>query len=278
MTLILKNTFLDVVEPEEKVHARRSLSIPPTWKPLNPCREGCDWDGDLTLQSDASTRSNWSAAESDDESSPMTAGSSPSLCLEAEEGDSDASDTQTPSSGKLTLCLDATVTSTIGASPAGSKTKLSSKAAAFAPHAAVPDEIRYLVEQLREVLQASPDILSVKVSEGFMGGSTTVLAEVRSCSVGAAMVGQTSCLLKATLLNTAAESESTYVLGYKSQPFQDTADGFKATVSCVSSLQEHSVCWDTYELGYCPRRNTCRWCHPLSKDLLQIVVMFKTSD
>lgn len=302
MTLILKNTFLDILEPEEKVNTRRSSSIPPAWKPLNPCPEDCDCDVDAALWSDVSTRSNWSWAESDDESSPMTGGSlrdgdACDACDHAvDEIESVTSDAQTPSAGRLTLCLDAAVSSTVGPVPARVKTKLnskarsfapfsgepetklSSKAPAFAPQAAVPDEMRYLIEQVREVLQASPDILSVQVSEGFMGGTTTVLGEVRSCSLGAAQLGQTISLLKATLLNIAAESESTYVLGYKAQPFQDTRDGFRATVSCVSSLQEHSVCWDTYQLGYCPRRKTCRWCHPSSKDLLQLVVMFKESD
>lgn len=344
MTLVLKNTFLDIAEPEEKVHARRSSSAPPAWKPLNPCHDGIEWDGNAALPSDVSTPSNWSTAESDDESSPLTTEGSvgdldgqdtddaypttdyiaegseyaasdtqpPSkgkvtLCLDAlgftsetEGSDYASSDTHTSSNGKFKLCLDATVESSPVVPTNAMKTKLSSKAPAFAPGCTrgVPDhvcntepdghsmpwpvgvmnkEIHVLVQRVREVLQKSHDILSVNVSESSMGGTTSVHAVVRRGSLGAVLKGQTALLLQNTLLATAEQSESTYILGYKAQPFQDTQDGFKATVGCVTALQEHSICWDTYELGFCPRRNTCRWCHPLPKDLMQLVVTIEES-
>mmetsp|Transcript_89446 Transcript_89446/g.154837 ORF Transcript_89446/g.154837 Transcript_89446/m.154837 type:complete len:291 (-) Transcript_89446:104-976(-) len=290
MTLFVKNTFFDVEEPGEKVQTRRSSSAPPKWKPFDTCD---------TLLSDVST------ADSDDEVSIVTPGSlgdgdghdsddsSPhSECAHEgsecaiEGNESVVSVTPAPTCGeapprvKLTLCLDDTVTSTIGTPPGRAKTKLSSKARAFAPVAAVDPELSYLVETMRETLHSSPDVLSVTVSDGIMGGSATVLAEVRSsCScLGAATIFQMLCMLKATLLNAAAESETAYVLGYGAEPFQDLHCGFQATVGCVSPLQEHSVCWDTYEQGFCPRRNTCRWCHPLPSDLMQVVVMLKETE
>lgn len=179
------------------------------------------------------------------------------------------------SSGKVTLCLDASITSTFGASALEPQTRLNAKAPAFAPVATVSDEIMSLVESVREVLQGSPDVLSVKVSDVAMGGTTTVLAEVRSSCQGSAIAQQTLSLLKSTLLNTASDSETTYILGYGAQPFQDTSSGFKATIGCVNALQEHSVCWDIYELGFCARRNSCRWCHPKPSDLMQLVVVLK---
>mmetsp|Transcript_71343 Transcript_71343/g.127231 ORF Transcript_71343/g.127231 Transcript_71343/m.127231 type:complete len:405 (+) Transcript_71343:85-1299(+) len=224
-----------------------------------------------------------------------------------ESGDSIDWDVQTAcSSSKVTLCLDATVTSD---GDAGSRTKLSSKARAFVPTAGgfceevelsskapafVPSaggfceecaptseglggEILGLIEGVREVLQGSPDVLSVQVSEGAMGETTTVLAELRSSGLEAANMAQTLSLLKATLLSMAAESETSYVLGYGAEPFKDTSDGFKATIGCVTPLQEHCVCWDTYELGFCTHRNTCRWLHPLPADLMQFVLVLKES-
>lgn len=47
----------------------------------------------------------------------------------------------------------------------------------------------------------------------------------------------------------------------------------KATIGCITPLQEHSACWDTYQKGFCPHRDTCRWCHPMPKDLMQLVVL-----
>mmetsp|Transcript_105954 Transcript_105954/g.187617 ORF Transcript_105954/g.187617 Transcript_105954/m.187617 type:complete len:326 (-) Transcript_105954:336-1313(-) len=322
MALILKNTFYDIAEPQEKVNARRSSSAPPSWKPLDTSG---DWDNGKNFPSDAST------TFSDDECSSMTPASlgnsdghdtdvflspqhstadesesvtsnvqtipsekvmswfeesdmSPTemagdfCCSDkpaSEESESAASKPEQVPNGKFTLCLDDTVSSTITCRPGGPRTKLRSNARAFAPVPAINKGILDLIESAREVLQTSPDALSVKVSLGTMGGTTSLLAEVRSSSPEAATVQQTLSLLKATLLDIAAGSEATYILGYGSQPFTDTSCGFSCTVGCISALQEHSVCWDTYEHGFCKRFSSCRWCHPTPMDLMQIDVMLK---
>lgn len=197
-------------------------------------------------------------------------------------------DVQTAYSDKVTLCLDASVRSSEGGD-AGGRTKLSSRARAFVPTArgfceetsppaeGIGEEIRCVIQGVQEMLEGSPDVLGVQVSAGSMGETTTVLAELRSSGLEATTIEQTLSLLKATLLKMASESETVYVLGYHAEPFKDTKNGFKATIGCVTSLHEHSACWDVYELGCCTHGNRCRWWHPLPTDLMQILVELKQS-
>jgi len=292
MTYIVKNTFIDLAEPEEKALARLVASAPPaTWRcpalhsddstaasddesSFSTCVAGPGDAGGMDIGIQSATNNMQSALSDVDMGSASN--SCPHMECLNEGSESRASEALPPRSGKVTLCLDATVTSSVGVSARRPQTRLSANAPAFAPAvAATNEEIYTLIESVREVLQASPDVLSVKASDVVMGGTTTVLAEVRSSCPGAAIAQQTLSLLKTVLLDTASESTSTYILGYRSQPFQDADCGFKATVGCVSALQEHSVCWDVYEHGYCARRNCCRWCHPLASDLTQLVVTIK---
>jgi hypothetical protein len=64
------------------------------------------------------------------------------------------------------------------------------------------------------------------------------------------------------LLQSAAESQSVYVVGYQAAPFQPTGygSGFYSTLALVKD--ESLACWDLLSRGVCSRGSMCRWRHP----------------
>mmetsp|Transcript_139152 Transcript_139152/g.242152 ORF Transcript_139152/g.242152 Transcript_139152/m.242152 type:complete len:277 (+) Transcript_139152:61-891(+) len=270
MAVIVKNTFLDVIVPKdeslEEVCNRRSSSVPPTWKPCHHSKDHA-YGNAASLLSDASTvaSEDEEAASADHPDDTNTDDDATVRAFECSVCDAPPV-CDTPQECKKILCLDACVVKT--------KTRLSPKTLSFVPQAqrCVPEEVFALVQSLETFLRALPDVMSVKVSECAMGATTTLLAEVASHSLGHALIPEMVNSAKSTLLDFSVQSDSLYVLGYSSQPFQDIAGGFKATVGCVSSQMESAVCWDVYEKGCCPRRNTCRWHHPYSTELMQVVL------
>jgi len=160
-------------------------------------------------------------------------------------------------------------------------TKLSSKAPLF--ELPLPRDIRNVLMAVSASVRDIPKLLNVQMSDGKLGGTTTI---VFSHARGLQTFDFVKILatLKMVLLDAAASSEETYVMGYLGKPFaatgtgKNTTWGFSAQLSSVPALQHDTTCWDTYRTGFCPRTSTCRWCHPLDSDLLNVVVMLSPVD
>lgn len=303
--LAIKNTFIEFLGDELKmiVPRRRCSSAPPS-----PCERPA-FDGEAKQQGVVTTRSDASTASfedfcsiSDEEAqvSPFgtsengSAGAANTATGEALEcpmtpdysdagslsGDTtapecsaapDSSDAGSAAGdGKVTLCLQETLVDLVGR-PGTKRTELHAKASAFTPAACCDASVQILLEACSEALLQDTCVLNVHLIPSPMGGISAVNVEVTPGALW------DSCrvleLAQGALLEAASHSEDVYVVGYAAQPFQEFGDsGFRAWISRLPAAYESTACWDYYMKGFCPRRATCRWCHPMAPDLMQLVV------
>mmetsp|Transcript_57948 Transcript_57948/g.137942 ORF Transcript_57948/g.137942 Transcript_57948/m.137942 type:complete len:295 (-) Transcript_57948:113-997(-) len=75
---------------------------------------------------------------------------------------------------------------------------------------------------------------------------------------------------KESLLQSAAGSGHTFVIGYMGQPFLNTQQGFSAVLGAMADHQ--GACWDFFKTGSCSRHRRCRWQHPVSQKAVEVVV------
>jgi len=268
--LTVKNTFFDF-DDTNAATSKRSSSLPRSWKPLWGL--ACE-DSDKNVppsDGDASTvDSDECCSVADIEGS--CSGMSSSESDQCRWCDVEPQD-DTPS--KIRLCLN----QAISADAAARSTKLSSKARMFEPISSLPMDMRLVLMAARAAFSGSPKILNVRMSESCLGGVTTLTGYYVKGSLNVGEVIQTLALVKIALLDAAASSENTYLLGYAKQPFnEESGSGFSARLGLVPTAQEDTACWDTYQNGFCYRRSTCWRCHPQESDLLTVAVALNEID
>lgn len=134
-------------------------------------------------------------------------------------------------------------------------------------------DTNFVIACAKEVISTFGDIIDVQVRDGGMGGTTVIIAKSRSADPDPSLIFS---LVQDALLNSAAQSENTYIMGYGSEPFKklDTLS-FTATLAVPAVAHHKTTCWDTYEKGYCPRCATCRWNHPTEIDKMRVIVMIQ---
>lgn len=159
------------------------------------------------------------------------------------------------------------------------ETKLKATAATFMPLSCGIGEAAMVIAAAQMALGVCPQVFGVERCDGTMGTITTLSAQVQDGPSPAAEASQSALeAAKAALLATASLSQNVYVIGYLTEyPFEDFEDGtgFAASLGFVTRAQEDTACWDTFQKGFCPRRTTCRWCHPAQSDLVRVHVSLK---
>jgi hypothetical protein len=285
----VKNTFLDVVEDGVPAAAKRSNSLPRSFKPA----EAIACVAILAVASDASTMDSddcctdhedvggCSSCDSDSEphtdqtTSVKACGDNDDSCSESHDAESTVA-SEKESSPKMVLCLSKTILCLNESVNAASLTKLNSKARIFEPKNFLPRDMKSVVAAAHASLSASPCILSARVKEGALGTPTTIVGTCPKGTLGSYDVQKTLSVVKMALLDAAANSENTYVIGYQVKPFEDMGiSGFTLKLGSVPDAQADGTCWDSYQKGFCPRRSTCRWCHPTEKDFAQVIITLK---
>lgn len=243
--LTIKNTFIAFVDTSATTApSKRSTSLPRYWKPVSQVKQV----EHPAFASDAST------ADSSDDAST------------AEEFASGAhSNSDNDSEPKAVLCLNNAIL------------KLSSKASAFTPGRemfSLPSETRKVLKVAFDTLSARPKVFNVHMSEGILGGTTTIVASYIKGSLKPFQLAKTLSIVQMTLIEAAAASSTTYIVGYMNQRFNEVGpSGFSTRIGSVPASQNDVTCWESYQKGFCPRQATCAWCHPQSKDLAVVVVV-----
>lgn len=283
--ITVRNTFLDLVDeasaPQEQ--KKRSLSAPRSWKPpsaesVKPRRER--WADALEAEDDASTVDSiedrevssacLSSCDSDGASSEHN-GEKRVLRLDGGLSSSESDGSASDHGGErvtLSLC------DTIAAGEAPRRTKLQSKARMFEPVQALPRDMHCVLMAAHAALTSSPSVFDVHMSDGRLGGTTTIVGSYARGALQVFELVKTLSIVKMVLLDAASNSENTYVIGYSGEPFTEIGhSGFSAKIGSVMPLQESTTCWDSYQKGFCPRQATCRWCHPQDSDLANVIVM-----
>lgn len=298
MEMIIKNTFIDVEDSEEPTAAKRSSSVPRSFKPVTPMSKLAKVaDFHQPCASDASTgdsdeclsvgdneaissSSASSSTETDDASGAgKTLISLDTLCL-SEKGDggttlswSDLSEGLDDFTPKTVLCLSDAIT----AEAKKERSRLSAKARLFEPVTpipSIPTDMQMVLMAAQTALRGCPKITNVQMTQGTFGGTTTIVGNYAKGSLQVFELVKTLATVKMALLDAANESTNTYIMGYLKTPFSNVgANGFSGKIGSVSAMQEDTTCWDSYQKGFCPRQSTCRWCHPADHDLVKIVVM-----
>eukprot|EP00930_Biecheleria_cincta_P074496 TRINITY_DN61706_c0_g1_i1.p1 TRINITY_DN61706_c0_g1~~TRINITY_DN61706_c0_g1_i1.p1 ORF type:complete len:292 (+),score=67.27 TRINITY_DN61706_c0_g1_i1:179-1054(+) len=121
---------------------------------------------------------------------------------------------------------------------------------------AVLREIREGAESMRQAIMATGLVMSSNIvldKNGF---------EILAMSTQDQALEGVLTMAKHSLLQWAETSSSIYVLGYCHRPFIPLPDGI-GFVATMSVLEDTSCCcWDAYKWGYCKRGQQCRWQHP----------------
>lgn len=151
----------------------------------------------------------------------------------------------------------------------------------------LPRDMCLVLKAAHAALCAIPQIFNVRMSDGMLGGATTIVGSYAKGSlqmheqpartgalVKSLSLAKVLSIVKRALLDAAAHSKHTYIIGYSAVPFTDVGpSGFSGTIASVPLSQESSTCWDAYQKGYCPWASTCSKCHPADDNTLKVMVM-----
>jgi len=109
-------------------------------------------------------------------------------------------------------------------------------------------------------LMSAHGVANVDVKVGMTGALATINVQLNSGASARSVITAS----KSALLDVAAGSQRTYVMGYEATPFQDdiAGSGFCTALASMPADWECSACWDSYTIGFCPRKQTCKWQHP----------------
>jgi len=153
--------------------------------------------------------------------------------------------------------------------------KLDAKVRPFVPSSVpIQSEVHNLLASVGQILRSAHGVVDVDVKFGPAGTLATITVQVDSSASKASVINAS----KSALLEVAAGSQNTYVLGYEAQPFQEDVGGscFCTALATLPAAWECSACWDTYSLGFCPRTRSatrCKWQHPGRSDLQPVRVV-----
>lgn len=280
--ITVHNTFLDIKRKVEG-SVRRNSSVPCAFKPGESC---C---GDDKLPADDST----TASEQDvtdiypafsSDSDPYDRSDCCSSCTDFN-GDFvhpvvatgrkvvSIAPEEKPEVSRVILSLCSTVTE--GAEKV--RAKLRKAATPFQSIRKPPAAVIAMIANAVELLRSGEDITDVQYCDGGMGGTTMIVAQSSSHKPNPLWVFS---LVKDALLNSAEQSESTYILGYGEKPFNNLDPlSFSANIACVPAAHNDTACWDMYTNGCCPRGSAnCRWDHPGALDMMRLIVIIKKAE
>jgi hypothetical protein len=161
----------------------------------------------------------------------------------------------------------------VPAPPQSTSSKLASTAKPFVPTSCGPSEIQSSLTLVAQQVKSAHGVMDVDVNLGLAGTLATITVTTLMLDKSAVTTAS-----KSALLEVAERSKSTYVLGYETTPFQDNPDGsgFFCTFASMPVAWECSACWDTYTMGFCPRKRTCKWQHPGRTELQPVRVVVQS--
>lgn len=132
-----------------------------------------------------------------------------------------------------------------------------------------------MVSDAQSAVLSCPYVLSVQIVKP-VSHHTRATSVVVSFHPGKVWAHDVRTLAKNAFLEAAEKSEQVFILGYGIDPFSDESDaGFTATIGRVPVARQNAICWDFWQKGFCERLSTCRWCHPVSSDLMEVKFVFE---
>jgi len=141
---------------------------------------------------------------------------------------------------------------------------------AVPPTSSFPAAMFDVVSIAQASVFSCPHVSSVQIVKP-ESRQTMVTSIVVSFHPGKVWAHDVRTLAKNALLEAAGKSEQIFILGSGVDAFFEDSDlGFTATIGRVPVDCQHSICWDFWQKGFCQRLSTCRWCHPVSSELMDV--------
>jgi len=289
----VKNTFLTLKKQEDSVP--RSSSVPRAFKPGQSKCDDFFHSDDSTNASDKDISENFGSTCSETNSQDVAdCTDCQSVCTD-DGGDfafpcakscwSDMTDDEPAEASPFCLadlvpcqpCLPSKVTLSLVDTVASveatqTRSKLRPTAKLFKSTRAPTAEVETVISSAVAALSGQ-GIVGVQVQDGGMGGTTTICGSLAYPQLN---VKSILSIVQDTLLNSAEQSENTYILGYGAKAFNSLDE---STISCristVPDAQKDTCCWDIYEKGFCAQCSSCQWSHPAAADIMRVIVMIK---
>lgn len=245
---LIKNTFIDVPVADSGSASKRSSSTPASFRSLQKCAEPIEF-----FQGTAHTDTSTDASAEDVSPSDSVFGIDTD-----DEGSIDTNGGNYDSHCEVPP-------PPVDENPLATATRLSSKAKPWQPQPQamfIRDPLPYefgrqaahVVTVAKEALESSGYVQNVDVvNEANAWGISIKMKD-------ASLSEQAFSIAKDALLEGAANSTCTYVLGYLAKPFQVQKHGF-STVLC-GMRDESRACWDAYSKGFCRKPERCKLLHP----------------
>lgn len=149
------------------------------------------------------------------------------------------------------------------------RTRLSTRAKAFTPSGhdnELESQIKSAVGAVQGAMVESGPVSRAEVSRLPQGWFVYVtMRPDRFLCKGWVLSRAREALVRAT-----EASESLYILGYDSEPFAESPLGFEAVLAGMRD--QASACWGMYSRGHCRRGTRCPWEHPSASWRLNVVV------
>lgn len=178
------------------------------------------------------------------------------------------------------------------------RTSLNVQAPLFIPQGIVDDcapcfyyaalsEFDDMLSHWQNLMTCNPNVLGIQRDDHTRDNfaSSTQLSLQVDAALGSLHKREVLSLAQRLLLAASATSQRVYVLGYAASPFESMhkdskghfeEEGFHAALSVVPDDQINTVCWDTYQKGFCPRPATCCWSHPKECNSMEIRVVLES--
>ena len=249
-TMIIKNTFIEMISPAPR--SRRSVSLP-----TSPRKELLD--SVVSVVSDASTDAEASVEPaSDAETAPSFSGPSAAA----------------PAPPPTALAPWAAAPAPSAAAPADAvprprfpqpaRSLLNPRATAWAPAKGTQSRTRRpfhkasaaIVATVKAALAQSTLVESVEALEGGRGWTVAVRVALKNISVYETIL----TTAKEALLKAADASAGAFVMGFHRAPFLSMPGGFSALLGVTED--KSLACWDAFGRGMCLRGSACKWQHP----------------
>lgn len=137
------------------------------------------------------------------------------------------------------------------------------------------NEMMDMISVAQASVLSCPHVLSVQIVKPVLQ-EARVISIVVSFHPGKVWEHDVRTLAKNAFLEAAEKSQQVFILGYGVEPFIDECHaGFTSTIGSVPVDRQHAICWDFWQKGFCQRLSTCRWCHPVSSDLMDVKFVFE---
>jgi len=288
MTVIVRNTFLDIAEHKflqfaEPIRSeRRSQSAPHGWKAM-----------ERTAMPSPATPTIKSVSKMSESSCASTRTGSP----ESERNLSFFSESDTEADVCVECCselqsnADADLPSSQSGAVAGVRTKLSSSAASFQPVTvpATGSRMNAVAHAAYLSLASCSHITQIRVENvptlqqnkdsknGNKGKSTTTITAEMTCGPNAAAQSYDAMhVAKQSLSALAAHLPTVALLSARMQK-EEHGYSMRCSIACLPDGAENGMCWDVMKKGFCPRRACCQWYHPQDADTEKLKISIKYS-